>query len=154
MTGEDLLVRKTAVTLADGRALLYFGATPTRPGDYPDRRPMPAVHVRSQARWDRVLGEWVVIASHRQDRTFQPAEGQCPLCPSRDGRSTEIPAPEYDVVVFENRFPTLGGQDPTRPRSAVPDGFPAAARPLLATRPPTPPRAREPIRPPPHPPPS
>ncbi len=135
MTGEDLLVRKTAVTLADGRALLYFGDTPKRPADYPDRRPMPAVHVRSQARWDRVLGEWVVIASHRQDRTFQPAEGQCPLCPSRDGRSTEIPAPEYDVVVFENRFPTLGGQDPTGPRSAVPDGFPDAAGPVLASRP-------------------
>ena len=35
-----------------------------------------------------------------------PAD-QCPLCPSTDGRATEIPAADYDVVVFENRFPSL-----------------------------------------------
>jgi UDPglucose--hexose-1-phosphate uridylyltransferase len=107
MTGDDLQIRKTSVTLADGRELMYFGAIPERPADYPDRRQLAAVHVQSQARWDRLLGEWVVIASHRQDRTFQPADDQCPLCPSTAGSRTEIPAPEYEVVVFENRFPTL-----------------------------------------------
>ena len=86
---------------------MYFGAIPERPADYPDRRQLAAVHVQSQARWDRLLGEWVVIAGHRQDRTFQPADDQCPLCPSTGGSHTEIPAPEYEVVVFENRFPTL-----------------------------------------------
>ncbi len=49
------------------------------------------------------------MATHRQDRTFQPADDQCPLCPSTAGSLTEIPAPEYDVVVFENRFPAFGG---------------------------------------------
>jgi UDPglucose--hexose-1-phosphate uridylyltransferase len=107
MTHADPRVRKTTVTLADGRELMYFGAIPERPADYPDRRPLAAVQVQSQARWDRLLGEWVVIASHRQDRTFQPADDQCPLCPSSAGRRTEIPAPEYEVAVFENRFPTL-----------------------------------------------
>ncbi len=107
MTGDDRRVRKTPVTLADGRELMYFGAIPERPADYPDRRQLAAVHVQSQARWDRLLGEWVVVASHRQDRTFQPADDQCPLCPSTAGSLTEIPAPEYEVVVFENRFPTL-----------------------------------------------
>src|SRR5215469_16477374 len=107
MTGDNLQVRKTSVTLADGRALMYFGAIPERPADYPDRRQLAAVHVQSQARWDRLLGEWVVVASHRQDRTFQPAEDQCLLCPSKAASLTEIPAPEYEVVVFENRFPTL-----------------------------------------------
>jgi UDPglucose--hexose-1-phosphate uridylyltransferase len=86
---------------------MYFGAIPERPADYPDRRQLAAVPVQSQARWDRLLGEWVVIAGHRQDRTFQPADDQCPLCPSTAGSHTEIPAPEYEVVVFENRFPTL-----------------------------------------------
>jgi UDPglucose--hexose-1-phosphate uridylyltransferase len=101
------------------------------------------VHVRSQARWDRLLGEWVVIAGHRQDRTFQPAGDQCPLCPSADGRRTEIPAPEYDVVVFENRFPALragppqGGEHETGagPAGRPADGSPGAGEPLLASRP-------------------
>ena len=101
------VVRKTAVTLADGRALLYFGATPAHPADYPDRRELPAVQLESQARFDKLLGEWVVIAGHRQDRTFLPAADECPLCPTSAGSRTEIPAPEYEVVVFENRFPTL-----------------------------------------------
>jgi UDPglucose--hexose-1-phosphate uridylyltransferase len=126
-------VRKTAVSLADGRALLYFGDAPERPADYPDRRPLPAIRVRSQARWDRLRGEWVVIASQRQDRTFQPSDDQCPLCPSRDGRSTEIPAPEYDVVVFENRFPALGAQDASEVEPE--DRSPGAAGPVLVSRP-------------------
>ncbi len=100
-------VRKTTVPLADGRTIIYFGDTPARPGDYPDRRPLAPVQVTPQRRYDQLLGEWVVIASHRQDRTYQPAGGQCPLCPSSAASLTEIPAPEYDVVVFENRFPTL-----------------------------------------------
>jgi len=125
------MVRKTAVTLADGRALLYFGDVPVRPADYPDRRPLAATDVWSQARWDRLRGEWVVIASHRQDRTFQPSDDQCPLCPSRDGWSTEIPAPEYDVVVFENRFPTLRGHDASEPENRSP----GAPEPVLFSRP-------------------
>jgi UDPglucose--hexose-1-phosphate uridylyltransferase len=111
----DQEVSKTTVTLADGRALMYFGAIPKRPADYPDRRQLPATHVQSHARWDSLLGEWVVIASHRQQRTFQPADDQCPLCPSSGGSLTEIPAPEYEVVVFENRFPTLATSAVTGP---------------------------------------
>jgi UDPglucose--hexose-1-phosphate uridylyltransferase len=101
-------MRKTTITLADGRALHYFGAVPARPADYPDRRKIAPVQVASQARLDRLRDEWVVIASHRQDRTFQPADNECPLCPSTPTSLTEIPAPDYDVVVFDNRFPTLG----------------------------------------------
>jgi UDPglucose--hexose-1-phosphate uridylyltransferase len=127
------MVRKRAVALADGRALFYFGDLPEQPSDYPDRRPLPAVDVWSEARWDRLRGEWVVVASHRQQRTFQPSHDQCPLCPSRDGRSTEIPAPEYDVVVFENRFPTLRGQH----ASDLPAGdcSPGLQGPVLFSRP-------------------
>ena len=134
MTGDDLRIRKTSVTLADGRELMYFGAIPERPADYPDRRQLAAVHVQSQARWDRLLGEWVVIASHRQDRTFQPADDQCPLCPSTAGSRTEIPAPEYEVVVFENRFPTLKtAQADTGSGDA---GDPAAENPVAGPGPP------------------
>ena len=103
-------VRKTTVTLADGRALMYFGGIPASPADYPDRRELAAVGVESQARFDKLLGEWVVIAGHRQERTFQPEADRCPLCPTSAGTRTEIPAPDYAVVVLENRFPTLSAQ--------------------------------------------
>lgn len=56
---------------------------------------------------DWLAGEWVLISPARQDRTLLPAGEQCPLCPSGPGRATEIPAPGYDVAVFENRFPAL-----------------------------------------------
>jgi UDPglucose--hexose-1-phosphate uridylyltransferase len=47
------------------------------------------------------------VAVDRQDRTYRPADGECPLCPSGGGRWSEIPSPAYDVVVFENRFPSF-----------------------------------------------
>ena len=122
MTDDDLRIRKNTVTLADGRELMYFGAIPERPADYPDLRQLDTVHVLSQARWDRLLGEWVVIASHRQDRTFQPADDQCPLCPSTADSRTEIPAPEYEVVVFENRFPTLKTAQAATDSTGQPNG--------------------------------
>lgn len=111
-------VPKATVLLADGRALTYFGTIPAHPGDFPDRRQLPPTGVQSEARWDSLLSEWVVIASHRQDRTFQPAADACPLCPSSPGSLTEIPAPEYEVVVFENRFPTLATAPPSRSDAA------------------------------------
>jgi UDPglucose--hexose-1-phosphate uridylyltransferase len=100
-------MQKTSTRLADGRELIYFDRSPTRRGDYPDLRPLPKQTSSSRARFDPLTGEWVIIASHRQDRSFQPSATDCPLCPSRNGYLTEVPAPEYDVVVFENRFPAL-----------------------------------------------
>src|SRR5207244_4066107 len=81
----------------------------------PDLRDLPATTTRSEIRWDPLLDQWVVIASHRQGRTFLPPADECPLDPSRDGRLTEIPAEDYDVVVFENRFPSLSSAVLTPP---------------------------------------
>ncbi len=62
----------------------------------------------SELRWNPLLEEWVVTATHRQDRTFRPAVDYCPLCPTSDPRyPTEVPAPCYEVVVFENKFPSF-----------------------------------------------
>ncbi len=62
----------------------------------------------SELRWNPLLGEWVATATHRQERTFLPPADFCPLCPTRPGGfPTEVPAPDYDIVVFENRFPSL-----------------------------------------------
>jgi UDPglucose--hexose-1-phosphate uridylyltransferase len=64
--------------------------------------------VVSELRWNPLLGEWVATATHRQDRTFLPPADFCPLCPTKEGGfPTEIPESTYDIVVFENRFPSL-----------------------------------------------
>ena len=55
-----------------------------------------------------VLQEWVITATHRQDRTFLPPDDYCPLCPTKPGAfPTEVPEPDYDIAVFENKFPSL-----------------------------------------------
>jgi UDPglucose--hexose-1-phosphate uridylyltransferase len=67
----------------------------------------------SELRWNPLLGEWVATATHRQDRTFLPPADFCPLCPTRAGGfPTEVPEETYDIVVFENRFPTLRPDPP------------------------------------------
>jgi UDPglucose--hexose-1-phosphate uridylyltransferase len=67
----------------------------------------------SELRWNPLLGEWLVTATHRQNRTFLPPADFCPLCPTRNPEfPTEIPAEDYDIVVFENRFPSLSSRPP------------------------------------------
>ncbi|WP_040753131.1 galactose-1-phosphate uridylyltransferase [Nocardia transvalensis] len=93
--------------MADGREILYFDADPGVPRTATDTRDLPRTHTHSQRRFDPLLGEWVVIASHRQTRTFLPPADLCPLCPSTPERATEVPESDYQVAVFENRFPSL-----------------------------------------------
>ncbi|WP_067900148.1 galactose-1-phosphate uridylyltransferase [Nocardia vaccinii] len=92
--------------LADGREILYFDQDPVN-RTATDTRELPRTTTHSQARFDPLLGEWVVLASHRQSRTFLPPADLCPLCPSTPDRATEIPESDYEIVVFENRFPAL-----------------------------------------------
>ncbi len=69
----------------------------------------------SEMRWHPLLEQWIITATHRQRRTYHPPRGYCPFCPSSKARGfTEVPRAEYDIVVFENRFPTLQ-QHPPRP---------------------------------------
>jgi UDPglucose--hexose-1-phosphate uridylyltransferase len=98
---------RTSIRLADGRELIYFDEHEGIDRGDPDTRELSPATTSSQIRCDPLRDEWVIVASHRQGRTHLPPADQCPLCPSRDGRATEIPAADYDVVVFENRFPSL-----------------------------------------------
>ena len=67
----------------------------------------------SELRWHPLLQEWVITATHRQERTFHPPPEYCPLCPTRDDAyPPEVPAPTYEIVVFENRFPSLLREPP------------------------------------------
>jgi UDPglucose--hexose-1-phosphate uridylyltransferase len=112
-------VIKTAARLADGRELVYFDASPQPGRDRPDGRALTTDRPVSQLRYDPFQGSWVIYASHRQDRSYLPAADNCPLCPSRPGHPTEIPATDYQVAVFENRFPSLTAAGPDE------DGRPA-----------------------------
>ncbi|WP_433547277.1 galactose-1-phosphate uridylyltransferase [Streptomyces sp. CA-294286] len=103
-------MKKTSTRLADGRELLYYDAADDRVRDADDLRPLTPVATASEVRHDVLLDEYVAIASHRQDRTYLPPTDACPLCPSREGHRSEIPAADYDVAVFENRFPSLAGE--------------------------------------------
>ncbi|MEU8684259.1 galactose-1-phosphate uridylyltransferase [Streptomyces sp. NPDC048611] len=102
-------MKKTTTRLADGRELIYYDLRDDVVRDERDPRPLDPVATTSEIRHDRLLGDSVAIASHRQARTYHPPADECPLCPSRHGRRSEIPAPDYDVAVFENRFPSLAG---------------------------------------------
>ena len=113
----DNRVRRQRGVLADGREILYYDDTePYLSGDASrvtlDHRRLPPAGGGSTLRLDMLTGEWVAIASHRNTRTFLPPADACPLCPTRDGGfPSEIPSDTYDVVVFENQFPSLS----TRP---------------------------------------
>ncbi|MEU9256157.1 galactose-1-phosphate uridylyltransferase, partial [Streptomyces sp. NPDC048270] len=105
-------MKRTSTRLADGREIIYYDTGDTGDaGDdgaartFPDTRPLgrPATASTCEVRRDPLLGDSVVIASHRQDRTYHPPADACPLCPSTTTHASEIPAPHYQVAVFENR---------------------------------------------------
>jgi UDPglucose--hexose-1-phosphate uridylyltransferase len=115
---------RTSARLADGREIIYFDEKPGECRVLTDPRDLPAVESMSSARYDRLTGEWVGIAGHRQTRIYHPPANECPLCPSTSTNASEIPSPTYDVVVFENRFPSFAGV-----------GAPAEVGPLFTTAP-------------------
>jgi UDPglucose--hexose-1-phosphate uridylyltransferase len=99
---------RTAIRLSDGRELIYFNEEEhTHRAEYADTRHLPPPPPTSQLRYDPLVDEWVAVAAHRQTRTFMPPTNACPLCPSTPDFASEIPAPDYDVVVFENQFPSF-----------------------------------------------
>ncbi len=104
-----MTAQRTSARLADGREIIYYDETPDPVRILDDPRDLPQVESLSTARYDRLTGEWVGIAGHRQTRIYHPPTDQCPLCPSTPNNQSEIPSPEYDVVVFENRFPSFAG---------------------------------------------
>jgi UDPglucose--hexose-1-phosphate uridylyltransferase len=105
--------RRSSTILADGRELIYFDDSEpflsgARSRVAVDERPLDVRPAAGTMRLDALTGDWVSIADHRQNRTFLPPADECPLCPTGSGTMpSEIPAAEYDVVVFENRFPSF-----------------------------------------------
>ncbi|MFI2204440.1 galactose-1-phosphate uridylyltransferase [Streptomyces sp. NPDC020192] len=102
-------MKKTSTRLADGRELIYYDLRDDTVRDAVDRRPLDRTVTTSEIRRDELLGDAIAVASHRQGRTYHPPADECPLCPTQGERLSEIPDSSYDVVVFENRFPSLAG---------------------------------------------
>ncbi len=95
------------LTKPDGRALTLYSHNPISHGEVlalPDSGTAANPHFR----WHPLRGEWIAYASHRQNRTYMPPAHFNPLAPSADQTNpTELPTGNYDVAVFDNRFPSL-----------------------------------------------
>ena len=131
-------VRRTENELADGRRIIYFDdrepyVSLTAYRDAKDTRDLPQAERSGTMRLDALTGEWVAVAAHRLTRTHLPAAHECPLCPTRDPAfPTEVPDDDYDVVVFENRFPSFSSRPGPVPPGGVVDGEPLwPARPAV-----------------------
>jgi UDPglucose--hexose-1-phosphate uridylyltransferase len=92
----------------DGRELILYSRRPMAPvreAPSPFAEPLKA---RPHLRWHPLRGEWVTYAAYRQGRTFQPPPRYNPLAPTAEPAfPTELPAGDWQVAVFDNRFPAL-----------------------------------------------
>src|SRR5262245_21050654 len=102
------MIHRKDLRKGDGRLVFLYSketfefSSEVRSPKGPDVKPDP--HLR----WHPLRGEWVSYATYRQDRTFLPPPEYNPLAPTTDPENpTELPPGNYEVAVFENRFPTL-----------------------------------------------
>ncbi len=56
-----------------------------------------------ELRYNPLTGEWIIISAATQSRPVQPSKNKCPICPG----GAEFPEDKYDLVSFENRYPSL-----------------------------------------------
>lgn len=60
----------------------------------------------AELRWNPLLRDWTMVASHRQNRPQMPKDW-CPFCPG----SGKVPE-NYDVYKYDNDFPALSQEPP------------------------------------------
>jgi len=99
-------VSRTDLTMSDGRTIRYYDSA-GQSRSAKDQRPEESQPGIGELRLDPLLNEWVVMAAHRQTRVFLPPTELCPLCPTTGELLTEIPDSNYEVVVFDNKNPSL-----------------------------------------------
>ena len=99
-------VTRTDRPLADGRTIRYYDSqNQTRAVlDKREKVEQPGI---GELRLDPLVNEWVAMAAHRQGRVFLPPKELCPLCPSTGENLTEVPESDFEVVVFDNKSPSL-----------------------------------------------
>ncbi|MEO5658167.1 MAG: galactose-1-phosphate uridylyltransferase, partial [Polaromonas sp.] len=101
-------MHRLALTKPDGRSLTLYSREPIDPALVAPSPFAEPLHASAHLRWHPLRGEWVTYAAYRQDRTFLPPPEYNPLAVTRDAaHPTEVPAGDWDVAVFDNRFPSL-----------------------------------------------
>jgi UDPglucose--hexose-1-phosphate uridylyltransferase len=125
------MMHKRSLEKPDGRHLILYGrACPSDPARILDRprASRRAPKQSAQLRWHVLRGEWVAYAGQRQDDLWQELADQGAPAPAlAPAGQAELPAGDYDVAVFEERFPTFieGASEPpativeTRPGKGV-----------------------------------
>jgi UDPglucose--hexose-1-phosphate uridylyltransferase len=95
--------------LYDGRDIFYFDDAGSKlPADrMGDQRESEQRPETAELRYDALSGEWITVASHRQQRAFLPPAHACPLCQTSENNPSEVPD-NFDVAVFENKGPAFG----------------------------------------------
>lgn len=101
---------RTSRTMNDGRTIRYYD-TAGQSRTIADQRPEEEQPGIGELRLDPLVNEWVALAAHRQGRIFLPPKELCPLCPTTGELLTEIPESNFEVVVFDNRSPSLRPPD-------------------------------------------
>lgn len=108
-------------TKPDGRQLTLYAHLPlegTIEAPSPFALPLGS---SPHLRWHPLRGEWVTYAAYRQARTFLLPPEYNPLAPTTDAaHPTEVPQGAWDIAVFDNRFPALGGATAEAPLLIVP----------------------------------
>ena len=105
----------------DGRHLTLYSRRPIQiSGPVPSPFAQP-LNAQPHLRWHPLRGEWITYAAFRQERTFLPPPEYNPLAVTTDpSRPTELPAGDWDIAVFENRFPSLVENASSAPELIVP----------------------------------
>jgi UDPglucose--hexose-1-phosphate uridylyltransferase len=112
---------RKSLTKPDGRALHLYSRNPIPEGIVAPSPSIEPIAANPHLRWHPLRGEWITFAAHRNDRTFLPPPEYNPLAPTTNPEfPTEIPQGDYDVAVFDNRFPSLALDAHDPPSSIVP----------------------------------
>ncbi|MEY4901578.1 MAG: hypothetical protein RLZZ190_305 [Actinomycetota bacterium] len=99
-------VTRTDRLLSDGRTIRYYDTRDQvrASADKREKADQPGI---GELRLDPLVNEWVAMAAHRQGRVFLPPKELCPLCASTAENLTEVPEDNFEVVVFDNKSPSL-----------------------------------------------
>ena len=109
------------LTKKDGRQLWLYSHDPLEDGMEAPTPFAEPLNANPHLRWHPLRGEWIAYASYRQDRTFLPPPEYNPLAVTTNpALPTELPQGNWQVAVFDNRFPSLTLEAHSPPNAIVP----------------------------------